>query len=131
MGAILMRLPANFLYTATHEWVNIEGDEAIIGITYFAQRGLGNITYLNLPEIGSTVAVGDEFCAIESVKAASEVYSPVNGEVIAVNEALVDNPELINQAPYDKGWIMRVKLTAKPTDLLDAKSYGPLCVDDH
>lgn len=126
-----MRLPPNFLYTKTHEWVNIEGDEAVIGITYFAQRALGNITYLNLPEIGATFASGDEFCAIESVKAASEVYSPVNGEVIAVNDALSDTPELINQAPYDKGWIMRVKLTAKPTDLLEAKSYGPLCVDDH
>lgn len=126
-----MSIPTELLYHKSHEWVKIEGDEAIIGISDFAQHSLGDITYVEVPDIGGVFAAGDELGAIESVKAASELYSPVSGEVIAVNEVLADTPELVNQSPYDKGWIVRIKLSAQPEGLLDAKDYEALCVEDH
>ena len=98
--------PTNLLYSKSHEWVRLEGDEAVVGITHFAQESLGDITYVELPLVGDEVSEEGEFGSVESVKAASDLYSPVTGEVVAVNAALADHPELINQSPYGDGWLM-------------------------
>lgn len=119
--------PTDRMYDATHEWVKVEGDEALIGITDFAQSQLGDITYVDLPAAGDSIEAGAEFGSIESVKAASDLFSPVSGEVIAVNEELDDDPEIINGDPYEKGWMLRVKLSAQPTGLLSAADYDKSC----
>ncbi len=112
-------------HAATHEWVRIEqGGEAVIGITDFAQDQLGDLTFVELPAVGAALSTGKEMGAVESVKAASDIYSPVDGEVIAVNEALQDTPELVNQSPYGDGWMVRVKLSATPAQgLLTPEQY--------
>ncbi|MEG2173237.1 MAG: glycine cleavage system protein GcvH [Desulfovibrionaceae bacterium] len=122
-----MSIPAHLLYSKTHEWVRMEGDEAVIGLTFFAQEALGDITYVDMPVVGAAVEVEEEFGAVESVKAASDLFSPVSGEVVAVNDALADTPELLNQVPYEGGWIMRVKVTTAPTGLLDQAAYEAFC----
>ncbi len=125
-----MSNPTDLLYHTSHEWLKVEGDEALIGITDFAQTSLGDITYVDLPSVGDTIEADAEFGAIESVKAASELYSPASGEVIAVNEALNENPELVNKAPFTDGWMVRIKLTAKAEGLLDAAAYEELCANE-
>ncbi len=125
-----MSIPKELMYDKTHEWVRIEGDEAIIGITHFAQEALGDVTYVDLPAEGDTLTIGEEFGSIESVKAASELYAPVAGEVIAVNTAINNAPEVINNAPYTDGWMLRVKVTEKSEDLLDAAAYEALCAEE-
>ena len=115
--------PTDLLYTPSHEWAKIEGDTATVGITSFAQEQLGDITFVDLPAVGATVTQGKEFGSIESVKAASELYSPVTGEVVEVNAELDGAPELVNQEPYAGGWMMKVKLSANPEGLLDAAAY--------
>jgi len=119
-----MILPQDSLYAKTHEWTRLEGEEAVIGITAFAQEQLGDITYVDLPGVGTQLEQDSEMGSIESVKAASELYSPVSGAVIAVNDALADKPELINEDPFGQGWLLRVKLAAQPTGLMDATSYA-------
>lgn len=118
--------PANLKYTKSDEWVRVEGDQATIGITDYAQDQLGDIVYIELPWDGShSVSHETKFGDIESVKATSELVSPISGEVVKVNEALKDTPELINDAPYEDGWMLVVKLT-KPeelTSLLSAEEY--------
>ena len=96
--------PADILYSKSHEWVRIESDEAVVGITHFAQESLGDITYVELPAVGGELAEHAEFGSVESVKAASDLYSPVAGSVLAVNGALEDTPELCNSDPYGEGW---------------------------
>lgn len=118
-----MSIPADLLYTDTHEWVRIEGDEAVIGITQFAQEQLGDLTFVDLPAVGDTLATGQEMGSVESVKAASELYSPLAGTVSAVNDALSGAPELVNQSPYTDGWMVRVKLSGTPEGLLSAADY--------
>ena len=121
-----MPLPQDSLYAKTHEWARLEGsrgEEAVIGITAFAQEQLGDITYVDLPAVGTQLVEGTEMGSIESVKAASELYSPVSGSVIAVNSSLADKPELINADPFGQGWLLRAKLAAKPAGLMDAASY--------
>ena len=118
-----MAIPRDLLYTKTHEWAKIEGPEATLGITHYAQEQLGDLTYVELPEPGRTVAAGEEIGSVESVKAASELYSPVSGEVIAVNNELTSSPEKVNQDPYGQGWMVRVKLFQKPKDLLPPDEY--------
>ncbi len=118
-----MSVKPELLYAATHEWVRIEGREAVVGITAFAQEQLGDLTFADLPKVGQTLAVGQEMGSVESVKAASEIYSPVSGTVIAVNESLTDAPEKINTSPYDEGWMIRVALSAQPEGLLSADAY--------
>ncbi|MFP5240054.1 MAG: glycine cleavage system protein GcvH [Acidobacteriota bacterium] len=115
--------PTDLLYTPSHEWAKIEGDTATVGITSFAQEQLGDITFVDLPAVGATVTQGKEFGSIESVKAASELYSPVSGEVVEVNAELDGAPELVNQEPFAGGWMIKVKLSAKPEGLLDAAAY--------
>ena len=125
-----MSNPADLLYRKSHEWVRVEGDEAVIGITHFAQEALGDITYVDLPSVGDALTAGEEFGSIESVKAASELYAPVSGEVVGVNEALADAPELVNTAPFADGWMLRVKLDGAPEGLLDAAAYAAVCGEE-
>ncbi|MCM1319231.1 MAG: glycine cleavage system protein GcvH [Muribaculaceae bacterium] len=115
-------------YADSHEWVKLEGDIATVGITDYAQHALGNIVYVDMPEVGDEVTAGEEFGAVESVKAASDIISPISGEVVEINEALEDTPELINQDAY-ANWIMKVKVSdpAEIDALLDAAAYAKVC----
>ena len=112
-------------YTKDHEWVKLQGKEAVIGITDHAQSELGDITFIDLPRLGQKVKQSDGIATIESVKAASEVYSPVSGEVLSVNEALIDAPETVNTSPYEDGWICKISVSgAKELDgLMDHAGY--------
>ncbi len=123
-------IPKDLLYAKTHEWARQEDGEAMVGITHFAQEQLGDLTYVELPEVGQELTAGAEMGSVESVKAASELYSPVTGTVTAVNEELVNNPGLINEDPYGEGWIARVKLSAEPAGLLDAGQYERLIASE-
>ncbi len=124
-----MSNPSDLLYDKTHEWVRVEGDVAVIGITHFAQDALGDITYVDLPEVGTALTAGAEFGSIESVKAASELYSPVNGEVVAANDDINNAPEVVNNSPYTDGWMIKVKLSGKPEGLLDVAAYEAFCAE--
>ncbi len=118
--------PGNLKYSKTDEWVRVEGDEAVIGITDYAQDQLGDIVYIELPwESGQSLAYEAKFGDIESVKATSELISPLSGSIVSANEALKDHPEYINDDPYDKGWMVRIKLadTTQLNDLLDTDGY--------
>jgi glycine cleavage system H protein len=117
--------PENFYYTKDHEWVKVEGDEAVIGITDFAQKQLGDVVYVELPEVGSELGFHQSMGVIESVKAVSDMYSPIAGEVTAVNEGLNDAPEQVNEAPHDSGWIVRLKVkdTAELEKLMSVDDY--------
>lgn len=122
----MSEIPANLKYTKSHEWVEDLGDGTVkIGISDHAQELLGDMVFVELPEVGAAVSVGEECAVVESVKAASDVYSPVTGEVVAVNEDLADNPDLVNHHPYVDGWIMQVKLTEEGEleELMDADTY--------
>ncbi|WP_022660901.1 glycine cleavage system protein GcvH [Paucidesulfovibrio longus] len=116
-------IPNDRLYAKSHEWVKVEGDTATFGITDFAQQQLGDLTYVELPSVGDTFAAGDEFGSVESVKAASELYAPVGGEVVEINESLEDAPEKVNADPYGEGWLVKVKTSGAPEGLLDAAGY--------
>ena len=119
-------IPAELRYSKTHEWVRRENDGTItVGITDNAQDLLGDMVYVELPETGRRVKAGQECAVVESVKAASDVYSPLSGEVVAVNEAISDSPELVNKDPYGEGWMMRLKpfALAEMDALLDAEAY--------
>jgi len=123
--------PAALKYASSHEWADIKGDTATVGITSFAQEQLGDITFVDLPSVGATLTQGSELGSIESVKAASELYSPVTGEVIEVNAALESKPELVNQEPFKGGWLVKVKLSETPKGLLDAAAYAKIAVSSH
>lgn len=111
-------------YTKTHEWVTVDGKTVTVGITDFAQSQLGDVVFLELPSTGRKLAVRESFGVVESVKAASDLYSPVAGRVTAVNDKLTANPELVNSDPYGDGWILKLELTGDlPSDLLDAAAY--------
>ncbi len=120
-----MVIPDDLKYTSEHEWLRLEGEQAVVGITDHAQEKLGDITFIELPEVGATFRAGENFAAIESVKAAGDIYAPVSGDVIAVNESLNDMPENVNSAPYESGWIARFQIadTAELEKLMDAKAY--------
>lgn len=115
-------------YADSHEWVKIDGEFAYVGISDYAQHALGNIVYVDMPEVGDEVAQGEEFGAVESVKAASDLISPISGEVVEINEALEDAPELVNEDAYEN-WIMKVKFTdaSELDNLLDAEAYAKIC----
>lgn len=123
-----MEIKANLRYAESHEWVSLEGDIATVGITDYAQHALGDIVYVDMPEVGDKVSAGEEFGAVESVKAASDLYSPVSGEVVEINEALEDEPGLINQDAFGN-WIMKVKVSdaSELDSLLDAEAYKNIC----
>ena len=118
-----MNFPDDLLYAESHEWVRVEGDEAVIGISDFAQEQLGDVTFVDLPAIGSLFEAGQEMGSVESVKAASEIYCPVAGEVVEVNNDLDASPELINESPYDGGWLVRIKLASSASGLMTAEEY--------
>jgi glycine cleavage system H protein len=120
------KTPDELLYAKTHEWVRIDGDEVTVGISDYAQSALGDVVFAELPDVGRKLSIGEPFGVVESVKAASDVYAPVSGEVTAINEALLDAPETVNGDPYNDGWMLKLK----PTDLeneqgklLDAAAY--------
>ncbi len=120
-----MNVPAELKYTKEHEWIRVEGDEAFVGITDYAQSQLGDIVFVECETVGDTLEVGDTFGTIEAVKTVSELYLPASGEVLEFNEALEDEPELVNKDPYGKGWIVKISLADKSqiNDLLDAEAY--------
>ena len=120
-----MEFPAECKYTKEHEWIRVEGDIAEIGITNYAQDSLGDIVFLELPETGTDVEREDSFGVVESVKAVSDLYSPLSGTIEEINEPLADTPELINEHPYSEGWIIKVKMNdpSELDDLMDAKAY--------
>ena len=120
-----MSFPNDLRYTRTHEWVKTEGDSLLIGLTDFAQKELGDIVFINVPVVGDGVTAGVSFADVESVKAVSEVISPVSGKVAEVNEALVDAPETINEKPYE-AWIIRVDEVTGTEELLSAQEYEDL-----
>jgi glycine cleavage system H protein len=117
--------PTDLKYTKEHEWIRLEGDSAVVGITDYAQKALGDITYVELPKVGQTVGKRQELGVIESVKAASDIYAPVAGTVSAVNSALDDQPERVNRSPYGDGWICRLSGVdaSALADLMDAARY--------
>ena len=117
-----MKYPEELFYSKSHEWVKLEGDCAWIGITDFAQDALGDLVYVNLPEVGDEVMAGEIFADVESVKAVSDIYSPVTGTVAEINEALLDAPETINQSPYE-AWLIKVEGVTDKEELLSAAAY--------
>ncbi|MFX0107178.1 MAG: glycine cleavage system protein GcvH [Candidatus Hodarchaeota archaeon] len=120
-------VPEGLTYSKEHEWVKVEGDLATIGITDFAQHSLHEITFVELPEVGSTVEANTECGLVESMKASSDIYTPLSGEVTEVNTALEDAPELVNEDPYGKGWMFKIKasnLDAEFASLMDASAYS-------
>lgn len=122
----MSNIPAELKYLASHEWTRVEADGTLtVGISDHAQSALGDLVFVETPEVGRKLKTGEAFAVVESVKAASDVYSPVSGEVIAVNEALGATPELINQAPYGDGWLMKIRPSDKAEigKLLDAAAY--------
>jgi glycine cleavage system H protein len=126
---MMTTLPENLKYSTSHEWVRLEEDGTVtVGITDHAQALLGDLVFIELPEIGHTVAIEEECAVVESVKAASDVYSPVAGEIIAINAALEDEPELVNTSPYGDGWLFKIKLAEGDDNgiaaLLNAAAYS-------
>jgi glycine cleavage system H protein len=117
--------PSDLKYDKEHEWIRVEGDVAVVGISHFAQDQLGEVVYVDLPSVGDTVTAGDTFGEIESVKSVSELFSPVSGEVVAVNDALDSAPETINEDPYGSGWMIEVKMSdpSETTGLMAAEDY--------
>lgn len=123
-----MQVPEGLFYTKEHEWVKVEGELAVVGLTHFAQDQLGDITYVELPEVGTELDQMGEMCVVESVKAAADVYSPLGGVVAEANTALEESPELINQDCYGKGWLVKLKEfdRAELDNLLDPAAYTRL-----
>ena len=125
-------VPSDLKYLSTHEWVLVEGDVATVGISDHAQAALGDLVYVELPEEGSSIAAGDSVAVVESVKAASDTYAPVSGEVVEINEELDGSPDRINDDPYGDGWMYKVKMedAGEIEDLLDAESYAESIEDE-
>ncbi|MAV32419.1 MAG: glycine cleavage system protein H [Gammaproteobacteria bacterium] len=122
--------PENLKYMRSHEWVRVESNgEAVVGISDHAQAALGDIVFVELPEVGTIVHLRNEIAVVESVKAASDVYSPVSGEITAINEELLETPEMVNKVPYDGGWFYRIQLSDETEldDLMDAETYSDFC----
>lgn len=127
-----MNTPANLRYANSDEWVKVEGTTATIGITDYAQSEIGEIVYIELPEVGKTLAAGDACGVVESVKAVSDIYAPVGGEVIEVNTAAADSPSLVNESPYENGWLVKLRVDNPDTSaLLDADTYAGSRTDSH
>ena len=121
--------PKELMYTKSHEWVKEDGDTVIVGLTDFAQEALGGLVFVNLPEVGDEVTAGEAFADVESVKAVSDVFSPVTGVVTEINEELLDSPELINDDPYG-AWLIKVGEVTDKEDFLDADAYDQVCAEE-
>jgi glycine cleavage system H protein len=115
--------PSEYLYTKEHEWVRVEDDLCVLGITNFAQGELGEVVFVELPEVGEVFNAHDEIGTIESVKAVAEIYTPVAGEIIEVNETLVDDPELLNDDPHTEGWLVKIRFSSDLQGLMNAEEY--------
>jgi len=124
-----MSVPEELEYTKTHEWARREGEEAIVGITDHAQEELGDVVFVELPEQGASFSAGDSFGVIESVKAVSDLYAPVGGEVVEANESLNDTPEKVNEDPYGDGWMIRLRISGEG-ELLSADEYERLLEEE-
>jgi glycine cleavage system H protein len=123
----MAKIPHELKYTKTHEWAELDEDEYVtVGITYHAQHMLGDIVFIELPEVGTQLRAGEEFGVVESVKAASDLYCPITGEIVAVNDELSSNPSLINTDPYQEGWIIKIKPedVAECDELMDSEEYS-------
>lgn len=120
-----LNLPENLKYSKDHEWAKVDGDIVTVGIDDYAQDQLGEVVFVEVPEVGDTFSKGDEFGTVESVKAVSEIYIPVSGEIVAVNEGLEEAPELVNNSPYEEGWIIKVKAEdlSELDDMMDKAAY--------
>ena len=124
-----MNYPVELKYTKDHEWIKMEGDIAVIGISDFAQDALGDVVFINLPEVGDAVTAGEAFGDVESVKAVSDVNSPVTGVVVEINEDLADSPENLNSDPYGS-WIIKVEQITETEELMDAAAYEAFCAEE-
>ncbi|AXF56178.1 glycine cleavage system protein GcvH [Salicibibacter kimchii] len=127
-----MASPKEFKYSEEHEWVKEEGDKVRIGITSFAQDELGDIVFVELPEVGDEIKINEPFGSVESVKTVSELYAPVSGKVVEINEELEDSPEFVNESPYDKAWMVVVELSDKAEldQLMSAEAYDEMVDED-
>jgi len=127
-----MKVEQGLLYMESHEWARLEGDEAVVGISDFAQEELNDVVYVELPEVGDVLAHGEVFGTVESVKAASDVYLPLSGEIIAVNTDLEDSPQLVNESPYGNGWFVRIRVAnpSEAKDLLSADGYAKFLAEE-
>lgn len=125
----MAKYPTDVKYLESHEWIRMEGDEGTVGISDYAQEELNDVVYVELPEVGDAFKKGEVFGTVESVKAASDVYMPMSGKVIAINEALTDSPQLVNQDPYGAGWFVKIEVSnpSEYDDLLDAEAYRKIC----
>ena len=122
-----MNFPQELKYTKDHEWVKIEGDIAIVGITDFAQKELGDIVYVEVETLGETVEAGEVFGTVEAVKTVSDLFMPLTGEIIEFNSELESSPEMVNDSPYEEGWMIKVKISGElPADLMDVDTYKKL-----
>ncbi len=123
-----MSVPAELKYTAEHEWIRVEGDEIVVGVTEFAQGELGDVVFIEIETEGETLSIGDTFGTIEAVKTVSDLYMPLDGEILQVNPALEDTPELVNSEPFEGGWMIRIKVTnpSQLDDLIAADAYEAL-----
>lgn len=125
-----MSVPKDLLYTKSHEWLRVDGNLAVMGVTHYAQEQLGEVVFVELPDVEGEVDTGDELGTIESVKAVSEFYAPVAGKIAEVNDALEDDPGLINTDPYGNGWLVKLETTEKAEDLLDADAYEAFVAEE-
>ena len=121
-----MNIPQNLKYTKDHEWALIEGNTATIGITDHAQGSLGDVVFVDLPKVGRELKLHETFGVVESIKAVSDLYSPLAGKVVAINDAAVSNPAVVNTSPYGDAWLIKIEMTGTPSDLLSAEQYSAL-----
>ena len=124
--------PKNLKYHREHDWVRIEGDTAVFGLTSYAQETLGDIVYIELPEVGADVTAGAPYAEVESVKAVSDVYAPLSGSIVEINEEVIDAPELINESPYEEGWLIKVRMSdlSEADDLMAAAEYDEFLAEE-
>jgi glycine cleavage system H protein len=127
-----MEFPEELKYTEEHEWVMVEENLAVVGITDFAQDALGDVVFVELPEVGASVEAGKAFGVVESVKAVSDVYAPLTGTIEEINDDLIDAPEIINTSPYEDGWMVKIRMAnaADADDLMDAEAYQALIAEE-
>jgi glycine cleavage system H protein len=131
-GGIRMSTPKELRYSEEHEWVKVEGEQVRVGITYFAQHELGDIVFVELPEVGDEITANEPFGSVESVKTVSELYAPISGKVVAVNEDLSDSPEFVNESPYEKAWMILLEPTnpSEMESLMTAEQYEEMIKED-
>ena len=131
-GIFVMSTPKDLRYSEEHEWVKVEGEKVRVGITHFAQHELGDIVFVELPEVGDEVTADEAFGSVESVKTVSELYAPVSGKVVEINEDLSDNPEFVNESPYDKAWMIVIELSdnSELEKLMSAEQYEEMINED-